>query len=129
MLTVREPIRFHTEDVLFDFSKKDSMKIWKVFSDEAYGGCSTAAFTHNDQGFATFSGICSTAIQDSSTMKRSGFCGIRSHDDEFLDMSEFDRLVFKVRGTPQSYLASIRTYNFLTGAESQDVWQAFFTCK
>ncbi len=44
---------------------------------------------------------------------------------EYLDLEDFDTLVFRVWGDGRKYLANLRTENWIVGERSQDVWQAF----
>jgi len=89
---VKDPMRCQSEKLLFDFGKKEDFKALQHFSDEMYGGCSTASLMRNEQvwpgrgicdqlihqGFAKFSGCCSSEIKDGSQIKRSGFCGMKT---------------------------------------------------
>ena len=45
--------------------------------------------------------------------------------DQLIDLSDFDALAFRVRGDGRTYLANIRTQNWLVGGQGHDVWQAF----
>lgn len=81
------------------------------------------------QETAILSGNYSTVIPETAhaRLKRSGFAGINSiaEPDTYLDLDDFDALVFRVKGDGRKYLANIRTENWVVGDESHDVWQAF----
>ncbi len=46
-------------------------------------------------------------------------------EGDYLDLEERDVLVLRVRGDGRKYLVSLRTDNWVVGAKSHDVWQAF----
>lgn len=51
--------------------------------------------------------------------------GLLQEGEGCLDLSDYDTLVFRVRGDGRKYLTSIRTENWVVGEGSHDVWQAF----
>jgi len=87
--------------------------------------------------FATLRGTISSVIANAktATVKRSGFAGARTKAltktivvrDPVIDLDAFEALSYRVRGCGRTYVASVRTDNWMTGDTSEDVWQAAFT--
>uniref|UniRef100_A0A0V0GXX2 Putative ovule protein n=1 Tax=Solanum chacoense TaxID=4108 RepID=A0A0V0GXX2_SOLCH len=74
-----------SERYIFNFSSKDELKNWHLYSDSEYGGLSSAALEIKDTGNGStsvglFSGNLSLDVIEGSkwNMTRSGFCGMRS---------------------------------------------------
>jgi NADH dehydrogenase [ubiquinone] 1 alpha subcomplex assembly factor 1 len=61
----------------------------------------------------------------SERLKRSGFAGISARAGRYLDLDEFHSIIFNVQGDGRTYLANIRTDNWVVGENAEDVWQAF----
>ncbi|GAB4817331.1 hypothetical protein N2152v2_004377 [Parachlorella kessleri] len=123
------------QQTLFQFSSPADLALWNIFSDAEYGGKSTAELRLSEEvpGSAELCGQFSTQVADEGAherLKRSGFCGIHSKArvveiKGYLDLEDFDTLVFRVRGDGRKYLANLRTENWIVGERSHDVWQAF----
>eukprot|EP00803_Ostreobium_quekettii_P011354 evm.model.scf_945.6 EVM.evm.TU.scf_945.6 scf_945:53517-56178(-) len=121
-----------SQRTLFRLSRKEDLQHWEVFTDQQYGGHSLATLQlSDDQAHAVFQGECSAQIQAGEyRLKRSGFCGMRTKISDAIDISDFDQLVFRVRGDGNLYLASMRTDNWVVGElQNFDVWQALLHCR
>lgn len=120
-----------TEHLLYSFSKPAELKLWETFSDKELGGVSTAALTafEGHEGTAKFAGNFSTDIADEgSRVQRSGFCGMHTTvegEGEYIDLSEYDTISYRVYGDGRKYIANFRTENWIVGTKNHDVWQAF----
>ncbi|XVF86957.1 hypothetical protein PTKIN_Ptkin18bG0082100 [Pterospermum kingtungense] len=72
-----------TERYIFNFSSKEELKKWHLYSDSEYGGLSSASLEIKDNGdksSGVFSGNLSLDVEEGTKWKitRSGFCGMRS---------------------------------------------------
>lgn len=117
---------------LYSFVSSTDIAKWEVFTDEEYGGCSTASLEQLPEGEtgAKFHGELSKDIErrgNARKLRRSGFCGMRTLPaDDFLDLEPYEELVFRVRGDGRPYIASLRTENWSSYPGSPpDIWQAF----
>ena len=78
---------------------------------------------------------CGVPASASARLRRSGFAGARTkplektfmNPDPSMDFDAFDALSYRVRGDGRSYIASVRTENWMTGDSAEDVWQRVFS--
>ncbi|KAK9803259.1 hypothetical protein WJX72_001399 [[Myrmecia] bisecta] len=115
---------------LFRFKSPEDLAAWNIFTDQEFGGLSTASLSSSAAypGTANFAGEYSTelGVDAGDRIRRSGFAGIRSQETgEHIDLEPFDHLVFRVRGDGRKYIANIRTENWIVGDRSHDIWQAY----
>ncbi len=52
-------------------------------------------------------------------------CAYTQDEQNLIDLSDHDSLVFRVRGDGRKYIANIRTENWIVSGKSADIWQAF----
>jgi len=111
--------------------------------DGASDGASTSAMhdkSHREalmRSYASLVGTidCGVPSSASSRLKRSGFAGARTkplektlmNPDPAMDFDAFDAFCYRVRGDGRSYIASVRTENWMTGDSAEDVWQCAFS--
>lgn len=96
-------------------SEKKDFDKWEVTADSDHNqGTSTASFERSSSGYALFSGNLATELPIDGRIKRSGYCNVRSHRarksfkrETYLDWTEFNTLVLKVRGDGRPYLINI----------------------
>lgn len=123
-------------DVMWKFESEGSLDQWVVTSDkdnnEGYSNC-TLLLNKNAKGL--FSGELNTRVPKDGRIKRAGYCNIRTirarvpqsefvffklieslqksfKRDAFLDWSNYNMLVMKVRGDGRSYMLNISTKGF-----------------
>ncbi|KAK9716263.1 hypothetical protein RND81_06G222100 [Saponaria officinalis] len=121
------------EKYIFDFSSKEQIKKWHLYSDSEYGGLSSASLEVTDEGDGSkglFSGNLSLDVTEGSTwnIKRSGFCGMRSKKfDGFIDLDAYDTIALKLKGDGRCYISTIYTENWVNspGQQEDNSWQAF----
>ena len=77
-------------------------------------GTSTAAFERSTAGNGLFSGNLATELPQDGRIKRSGYCNIRSERsrmsfkrESYLDWTNYNTLVLKVRGDGRPYLINV----------------------
>ena len=78
---------------------------------------------------------CGVPASASARLRRSGFAGARTkplektfmNPDPSMDFDAFDALSYRVRGDGRSYIASVRTENWMTGDGAEDAWQRVFS--
>ncbi|KAL4584458.1 hypothetical protein LXL04_009060 [Taraxacum kok-saghyz] len=125
-----------SERFIYNFSSKEELKKWHLYSDSEYGGLSSAALEITDAGneqsggTGVFSGNLSLDVTDGTkwNISRSGFCGMRSKKfDGFIDLDPYDTIALKVRGDGRSYISTIYTENWVNspGQMEDNSWQAF----
>ncbi|KAM3379768.1 putative complex I intermediate-associated protein 30 isoform X1 [Capsicum galapagoense] len=124
-----------SERYIFNFSSKDELKNWHLYSDSEYGGLSSAALEIKDTGngstsVGVFSGNLSLDVIEGSkwNMTRSGFCGMRSKKfDGFIDLDGYDTIALKLKGDGRCYISTIYTENWVNspGQDEDNSWQAF----
>lgn len=122
-----------SERYVFNFSSKEELKKWHLYSDSEYGGLSSASLEikDGDDGLSgTFSGNLSLDVAEDSSWRinRSGFCGMRSKKfDGFIDLEPYDTLALRLRGDGRCYISTIYTENWINspGQEEDNSWQAF----
>ncbi|MCD7453921.1 hypothetical protein HAX54_022677, partial [Datura stramonium] len=124
-----------SERYIFNFSSKDDLKTWHLYSDSEYGGLSSAALEIKDTGngstsVGVFSGNLSLDVMEGSkwNMTRSGFCGMRSKKfDGFIDLDGYDTIALKLKGDGRCYISTIYTENWVNtpGQDEDNSWQAF----
>ncbi|KAK6775543.1 hypothetical protein RDI58_026544 [Solanum bulbocastanum] len=111
-----------SERYIFNFSSKDELKNWHLYSDSEYGGLSSAALEIKDTGNG------STSVGSKWNMTRSGFCGMRSKKfDGFIDLDGYDTIALKLKGDGRCYISTIYTENWVNspGQDEDNSWQAF----
>lgn len=74
--------RLKYSEVLWDFSKKETLEQWTLITDEQFGGKSTAEFVQSPGGKAVFRGHVSTELPPATNVKYSGMCSIRSQPNK-----------------------------------------------
>ncbi|VFQ85855.1 unnamed protein product [Cuscuta campestris] len=124
-----------SERYIFNFSSKDELKRWHLYSDSEYGGRSSASLeikstSNGSTSVGIFSGNLSKDVAEGSTwnMTRSGFCGMRSKKfDGFIDLDAYDTIAVKLKGDGRCYISTIYTQNWVNspGQEEDNSWQAF----
>lgn len=116
---------------LFEFRTVDDLGLWKTSSDSILGGRSSADLFHGPmKNYASFRGVYSREIGKGASprLKRSGFVGMTGrHHGAHIDLESYQSLVFKVRGDGRTYLANLRTDNWVIGENGEDIWQAVLT--
>ncbi|GLU14194.1 hypothetical protein SLE2022_307780 [Rubroshorea leprosula] len=123
------------ERYVFNFSSKEELKKWHLYSDSEYGGLSSASLEIKDEGdgqtgTGIFSGNLSLDVSEGSkwNITRSGFCGMRSKKfDGFIDLDSYDSLALKLKGDGRCYISTIYTENWVNspGQQEDNSWQAF----
>ncbi|XP_016551664.2 probable complex I intermediate-associated protein 30 isoform X3 [Capsicum annuum] len=118
-----------SERYIFNFSSKDELKNWHLYSDSEYGGLSSAALEIKDTGngstsVGVFSGNLSLDVIEGSkwNMTRSGFCGMRSKKfDGFIDLDGYDTIALKLKGDGRCYISTFNCrYTQRIGSIVQD---------
>ena len=46
-------------------------------------------------------------------------------EEEYIDLSDYDTISYRVYGDGRKYIANFRTENWIVGTRNHDVWQAF----
>ena len=46
-------------------------------------------------------------------------------EGEYIDLSDYDTISYRVFGDGRKYIANFRTENWIVGTRNHDVWQAF----
>lgn len=67
-------------------------------------------------------------------LKKSGFVSMTGRTDSlspYIDLESYQSLIYRVRGDGRTYLANLRTDNWVTGGDSnsEDIWQAVLLSK
>ncbi|WRX27062.1 NADH:ubiquinone oxidoreductase intermediate-associated protein 30 - like 2 [Theobroma cacao] len=122
-----------TEKYIFNFSSKEELKKWHLYSDSEFGGLSSASLEIKDEGNTSngvFSGNLSLDVNEGSkwNITRSGFCGMRSKKfDGFIDLDAYDTIALKLKGDGRSYISTIYTENWVNspGQLEDNSWQSF----
>ncbi|KAJ0709737.1 putative complex I intermediate-associated protein 30 [Helianthus annuus] len=104
-----------SERYIYNFSSKEELKKWHLYSDSQYG---------------VFSGNLSLDVTEGTkwNISRSGFCGMRSKKfDGFIDLDPYDTIALKIKGDGRSYISTIYTENWVNspGQMEDNSWQAF----
>ena|GEM_PF-278761 len=98
--------------VVFDFDTRDSSGKWVSVNDNVMGGVSEGGVRITDEGALEFTGVVSLE-------NNGGFASIRSRPDKH-DLSEYERLLLRVRGDGQRYACNIRTdFAIMAGSYQQ----------
>lgn len=118
------------EQVLYSFAGAESLASWRVWSDAELGGKSSASLVPSPASpeAALFSGVYSTDIAETASerLKKSGFAGMSSLvTGDYTNLQGFQSLIYRVRGDGRTYIANLRTDNWILGTQSDDAWQAF----
>lgn len=121
------------EKKIFNFSSKEELKRWHLYSDSEYGGLSSASLEIGDTGngpSGIFSGNLSLEVDESTkwSISRGGFCGMRSKKfDDYIDLEPYDTIALKLRGDGRCYISTIYTENWVNspGQQEDNSWQAF----
>lgn len=85
--------------ILFDFKSPDAAKAWRTVNDGVMGGVSEGNVGITKEKTLEFFG--SLSLENNG-----GFTSVRSRPAR-LDLSEYDALVFKVRGDGRTYYANV----------------------
>jgi NADH dehydrogenase [ubiquinone] 1 alpha subcomplex assembly factor 1 len=108
--------------MLFDFKSADAAKAWRTVNDGVMGGVSEGSVRVTKEKKLEFFG--SLSLENNG-----GFASVRSRPGK-LDLSEYDALVFEVRGDGRTYYANVhvptRRIAFSYRAElntQRDKWQ------
>jgi len=129
---------------LFDFETAEDVRNWRTASDAAFGGCSRGDIRwmggpelKGEDGvvpFLRFSGVYSKRLSDRAhpKMKRSGFVSLTGRPldslDSYIDLESYRALRYTVRvhknSLHRTFLANVRSDNWVTGGQQEDVWQA-----
>lgn len=54
---------------------------------------------------------------------------LQESEADFLGLDEYNAFIFNLHGDGRSYIANLRTDNWITGGQSHDVWQAALLTK
>ncbi|KAK9022681.1 hypothetical protein V6N11_002926 [Hibiscus sabdariffa] len=121
------------EKYIFNFSSKEELKKWHLYSDAEYGGMSSASLEIKDdpnKSSGVFSGTLSLDVNEGTKWKitRSGFCGMRSKKfDGFIDLEAYDTIALRLKGDGRCYISTIYTENWVNspGQMEDNSWQSF----
>jgi monofunctional biosynthetic peptidoglycan transglycosylase len=98
--------------VVFDFDDRDTNREWTSVNDDVMGGLSKGASRITEKGTLEFTGTVSLD-------NNGGFASIRSLP-EWLDLSQYDGLLVRVRGDGKRYACNIRTdFEIMAGSYQQ----------
>jgi monofunctional biosynthetic peptidoglycan transglycosylase len=98
--------------VVFDFDDRDTNREWTSVNDDVMGGLSKGASRITEKGTLEFTGTVSLG-------NNGGFASIRSLP-EWLDLSQYDGLLVRVRGDGKRYACNIRTdFEIMAGSYQQ----------
>lgn len=121
--------RLKYQEILWDFSDKESLEKWTLITDEQFGGKSTAEFVQSPGGKAVFRGNLSTELPQATSVKYSGMCAIRAQphrdwkgDVTANDVTDYDGIVMRVRGDGRTYALNVQTQSI----RDDDIHQSFF---
>lgn len=124
--------------VVFEFKSAQDAARWRVSSDSAFGGLSSGSIQVEEgaSAFGRFSGMYSKDIGPKAhpKLKKSGFVSMTGRTDSlspYIDLESYQSLIYRVRGDGRTYLANLRTDNWVTGGDSnsEDIWQAVLLSK
>uniref|UniRef100_A0A7S1CWA5 NADH:ubiquinone oxidoreductase intermediate-associated protein 30 domain-containing protein n=1 Tax=Picochlorum oklahomense TaxID=249345 RepID=A0A7S1CWA5_9CHLO len=126
--------------VVFEFKSAQDAARWRVASDSTFGGLSSGTIqVAESQGASTvgrFSGMYSKGIGPNAhpKLKKSGFVSMTGRTDSlspYIDLESYQSLIYRVKGDGRTYLANLRTDNWVTGGDgnSEDIWQAVLLSK
>ena len=105
---------------LFNFSKGESIKNWRIVNDDVMGGISTATFNLSKEGNGIFQGKV-------STKNNGGFASVRYIMDE-MNIKESTRIKIKVKGDGKNYQFRIKNktsdyFSYITTFSTNGEWQ------
>ncbi|KAG8494657.1 hypothetical protein CXB51_012330 [Gossypium anomalum] len=143
------------EKYIFNFSSKEELKKWHLYSDAEFGGLSSASLEIKDdanKSSGVFSGNLSRDVTEGTkwNITRSGFCGMRSKKaaptfvirhmktlilanpfmslfDGFIDLEAYDTIALRIKGDGRCYISTIYTENWVNspGQMEDNSWQSF----
>lgn len=127
---MKDPLSIEPKS-LFEFQTAEDLQLWKTTADSILGGKSSAMIQHKaGEKYASFCGIYSREIGENASprLKKSGFVSmIGRHHGAHIDLETYQSLVYKIRGDGRTYLANVRTDNWIVGDHAEDIWQAVLT--
>ncbi len=97
--------------LIYDFKNKDDLDGWYVVNDGVMGGLSEGSLSITQEGHALFEGFVSLE-------NYGGFTSIR-FDFEIADVSDFSKVVLKIRGDGKKYQFRLR--------ENREDWHSYIT--
>ena len=105
---------------LFNFSKGESIKNWRIVNDNVMGGISTATFNLSKEGHGIFQGKVSTE-------NNGGFASVRYIMDE-MNIKETTTIKIKVKGDGKNYQFRIKNktsdyFSYITTFSTNGEWQ------
>jgi len=105
---------------LFNFSKGESIKNWRIVNDDVMGGISTSSFKLSKAGHGIFQG-------DVSTENNGGFASVRYIMDE-INIKESTTIKIKVKGDGKNYQFRIKNktsdyFSYITTFSTNGEWQ------
>lgn len=111
-------------DVVWDFNDPATLAQWVASSDSDHNeGHSRCTLEPSEAGRALFAGEVRTLVPKDGKIKRAGYCNIKSmrarksfKRDTYLDWSQYNTLVIRLRGDGRSYLLNVSTEGYF------DVW-------
>lgn len=118
-----DPIFIHRPgetDVVWKFNTQENLDKWIITSDKDHGeGYSSCSLETSPNGKGVFSGELITRVPKDGRIQRAGYCNMRSQRarksfkrDSYLDWSNYNMLVFKVRGDGRSYMLNLATSGY-----------------
>jgi len=114
-----DPVLFYPPgetDVMWSFGDNDvDITKFIVSSDSDHNeGKSRSTFEKSPAGYAVFSGHLDSTVPDEGTMKRSGYCNIKSirhkisfQRNAYFDWSPYNTVVLRVRGDGRPYMINL----------------------
>ncbi|KAE8659573.1 putative complex I intermediate-associated protein 30 [Hibiscus syriacus] len=121
------------EKHIFNFSSREELKKWHLYSDSEYGGMSSASLEIKDdpiKSTGVFSGNLSLDVNEGTKWKitRSGFCGMRSKKfDGFIDLEAYDTIALRLKGDGRCYILRLyRELGEFSGQMEDNSWQSLF---
>ncbi|XP_030764685.1 complex I intermediate-associated protein 30, mitochondrial [Sitophilus oryzae] len=107
-------------DVVYKFQNEDSLNKWIVTSDKDHNeGFSSSSLELTNHGKALFSGELVLRVPKDGRVKRAGYCNIKTvkprksfKRETYLDWSNYNMLVMKVRGDGRTYLLNVHTKGY-----------------
>lgn len=129
-------------DVLWQFTDQSSLDKWVVTADADHGeGKSSCSLSLSQYGHGLFTGNLVTKAPMDGKVKRAGYCNIKTlparksfKRETYLDWSDYNMLVMKVRGDGRPYLLNIHskgyfditwndTYHYILYTRGGPYWQ------
>ncbi|XP_071801718.1 complex I intermediate-associated protein 30, mitochondrial-like [Asterias amurensis] len=122
---------FDTSRSLWDFSGPESLKDFKVQTDQTIGGNSWARIDTSRNNKLLFHGdLCTTVPRDGETA-RSGYCAMQARQQfgsfnrkKHIDLTAFNSLNLRLRGDGRAYMVNILTEGYFTD-HHDDIWSYF----